>query len=105
MRKSALLILALIVHLYFVAYAYTTPKFVSNQLLVRTIDIQSDSRFKEMNSSCGTQLEEELMVMARGKIYLLKIVDGRSVEHAIKCWEQFPEVEYATPSYIRKPMN
>ena len=105
MRKSAPLILALIAHLYLVAYAYTTPEFVSNQLLVTTTGIESDSRFRELNSSCGTQLEEELRVMARGKIYLLKIVDGRSVEHAIKCWEQFPEVEYAGPSYIRKPMN
>lgn len=105
MRKSALFIFALVAIPILITSASATPEYVPNQLLVATKGIETDLRLQEMNAACGTRVERPLMVMASGKIYLLQIIDGRSVEDAIRCWEQFPEVDSAEPNYIMKPMK
>ena len=85
-----------------IAYA---QEYVPNQLLVMTKGSESESRLQEMNDSCGTKIKRALMAMSPGQLYLLQITDGRSVEDAIYCWQQFPEVEYAEPNYIIKPLD
>lgn len=105
MQKSALFIIALVTTPMLIANASAAPEYVPNQLLVSTKGTESDSRLQEMNTLCGTKIERPLMVMTRGKIYILQITDGRSVEDAIRCWEQFTEVDYAEPNYIMKPMK
>ena len=105
MHRLTFFIFALIAVTISVASASAAPEFVPNQLLIVTKDIETDLRLQEMNTECGTKVEQTLMVLTRGKIYLLQIVDGRSVENAIRCWKQFPEVESAEPNYIVKLMK
>ena len=105
MRRLILLIFALIAVTLSVVYASTTPEYAPNQLLIVTNGIETDLRLQEMNAACGTRVEQTLMVLTSGKIYLLQITDGRSVENAIRCWKQFPEVESAEPNYIVKPLK
>jgi len=106
MKKSALHILLLVAILISaVSVSVAQEKYVPNQLLVLTNGTESESRLQEMNTSCGTRIEQSLVMMTSRKIYLLQITDGRSVEDAIHCWRQFSEVESAEPNYIMKPMK
>lgn len=105
MRKLTRFILELIAVPIFVVSASAAPEYIPNQLQVVTKGVETDLRLQEMNTFCGTKIELPLMIMTRGKIYLLQIVDGHSVEDAIRCWEQFHEIKSAGPNYIVKPMK
>ncbi len=79
--------------------AANAQNYVPDQFLVMTSGANSNERLAQMNRECGTAVERELLVMARGKWYLVHINDGRTVPEAIACWKQFPEVEHAAPNF------
>ena len=100
MRQSSLLFIVSVTIAAFIATTAVAQEYVPNQLLVSTKGTESESRLQEMNTSCGTRIERSFMVMTHRKIYTLQIIDGRSVADAIRCWEQFPEVDSAEPNDI-----
>ena len=108
MRKTAVGIAVFLLLLTAYARFFGGPSFssaseyVPGQLLVMTRGLVSGERFANMNASCGTRIERLIATFDKKQIHLLVVVDRRSVEDAIRCWGQLPEVESAEPNYIIK---
>ena len=100
MRKYAIIsvIIALVAGITF-AYA---QNYVPNQVLVKFKDGVSEERVTEIHNAVGTKIQDKILF---GKIHLVLIVNGASVEDTIKEYAKFAEVEFAEPNYIVKPMK
>ena len=77
-----------------VTFAYA-QNYVPNQVLVKFKDGISEKRATEIHTAVGTRLQDKIIF---GKIHLVVIVNGASVEDTVKAYEKFAEVEFAEPN-------
>lgn len=101
MRKSVLFILVSLAFSTMVTNMSSAQEYVPNQIVVT----MKSSLRPERIGSCGTRMERSLILTLERKIYLLSIFDGRSIENVIRCLKQLPEIKFAEPNYIIKPMK
>jgi Fervidolysin N-terminal prodomain len=75
-----------------------TKSYVPGEILVKfrdgTTDQTKESTQKEVHL-------ETIRIVSKPNLYLLKILDGSSVESVIERLGKFKEVNYAEPNYIR----
>ena len=75
-----------------------TKNYVPGEILVKfqygTTDQKKEAIQKEVHL-------ETIRIVSKPNLYLLKILDGSSVESVIERLGKFKEVKYAEPNYIR----
>lgn len=98
-RYTALSIVAVLIAVATLAYA---QNYVPNQVLVKFRDGVTEERAAIIHKTVGTKVQDKILF---GKIYVVVITNGASVEDTIKAYEKYPEIEFAEPNYIVKPMK
>jgi len=69
-----------------------------NQVLVRFKEGTDPSAIQRIQDEAGVRI---LKAVSGKDIFLMKIMDGSSVEDAIKRLKSYPEILYAEPNYVR----
>ncbi len=72
--------------------------FVPGQILVK---FQDDTNYPAIKTIQGELHLEVIRIVYKTNLYLMKILDGSSVENVIERLQDFKEVKYAEPNYIR----
>ena len=73
-----------------------TPRFAPHELLVKFKNGISQERIDFILKRSRINVIAEIQ---RGRLYHVKILDGRSVESAITQLSSYQEIEYAEPNY------
>lgn len=97
-----IIILGLILCLIVPVFSAYAQNYVQGELIVKFKDGISESRIAEINNHVGTKVKDRIL---SGRIYILKITSGAPVEDVVKTYEKYPEVKFAGPNYIVKPMK
>jgi hypothetical protein len=75
-----------------------TKNYVPGEILVKFRDGTSDQIKEAIQKEVHL---ETIRIVSKPNLYLLKILDGSSVESVIERLGKFKEVKYAEPNYIR----
>ena len=75
-----------------------TKNYVLGEILVKFRDGTSDQIKEAIQKEVHL---ETIRIVSKPNLYLLKILDGSSVESVIERLGKFKEVKYAEPNYIR----
>jgi hypothetical protein len=75
-----------------------TKNYVSGEILVKFRDGTTDQAKEAIQRK--VQLET-IRIISKPNLYLMKILDGSSVERVMERLGKFKEVKYAEPNYIR----
>lgn len=78
------------------------PKYIDGQLLVQFHEPVTVAVIQGIIAKLGTK-SDGVMFIGRERIYLIKIMNGLSVENVIVEFKKFSEVKSASPNYIRNP--
>ena len=75
-----------------------TKNYVPGEILVKFRDGTTDQTKKAIQKEVHL---ETIRLISKPNLYLMKIVDGSSVESVMERLGKFKEVKYAEPNYIR----
>jgi hypothetical protein len=73
-------------------------EMVPNQVLVRFREGIDQGEIQRIQRETGVQI---LKAVSNNNLFLMKIMDGSSVEDAIRRLKAYPEILYAEPNYGR----
>ena len=73
-------------------------EMVPNQVLVRFREGTDQSEIQRIQGAAGVRI---LKALSGETLFLMKIVDGSSVEDALRRLNAYPEILYAEPNYGR----
>jgi hypothetical protein len=75
-----------------------TKNYVAGEILVKFRDDTSD----QMKEAIQKEIHlETIRLVSKPNLYLMRILDGSSVESVMERLGKFKEVKYAEPNYIR----
>jgi hypothetical protein len=75
-----------------------TKNYVAGEILVKFRDDTSD----QMKEAIQKEIHlETIRLVSKPNLYLMRILDGSSVESVMERLGKFKEVQYAEPNYIR----
>jgi hypothetical protein len=75
-----------------------TKSYVPGEILVKFRDGTTDQTKKAIQKEVHL---ETIRLISKPNLYLMKILDGSSVERVLERLGKFKEVKYAEPNYIR----
>ncbi len=75
-----------------------TKNYVPGEILVKFRDGTTDQTKKAIQKEAHL---ETIRIVSKPNLYLMKILDGSSVESVMERLGKFKEVKYAEPNYIR----
>ena len=75
-----------------------TKNYVSGEILVKFRDGTTDQAKEAIQKEVHL---ETIRLISKPNLYLMKILDGSSVERVQERLSKFKEVQYAEPNYIR----
>ena len=75
-----------------------TKNYVSGEILVKFRDGTTDQAKEAIQKKVHL---ETIRIISKPNLYLMKILDGSSVESVMERLGEFKEVTYAEPNYIR----
>jgi len=75
-----------------------TKNYVPGEILVKFRDGTTDQTKKAIQKEVHL---ETIRIISKPNLYLMKILDGSSVESVMERLGKFKEVKYAEPNYIR----
>ena len=75
-----------------------TKSYVPGEILVKFRDGTTDQTKKAIQKEVHL---ETIRLISKPNLYLMKILDGSSVERVLERLVKFKEVKYAEPNYIR----
>ena len=75
-----------------------TKNYVSGEILVKFRDGTTDQAKEAIQRKVNL---EPIRLISKPNLYLMKILDGSSVESVMERLDKFKEVRYAEPNYIR----
>ena len=75
-----------------------TKNYVPGEILVKFRDGTTDQTKKAIQKEVHL---ETIRLISKPNLYLMKILDGSSVERVLERLVKFKEVKYAEPNYIR----
>ena len=77
---------------------YTEKKnYVRGQILVKLTDGTDEQAIQSIQGALSLKT---IRIVRRPNLYLMKILDGSSVEDVMKRLEDFPEVAFSEPNYL-----
>jgi hypothetical protein len=74
------------------------PEMIPSQVLVRFREGTDQSAIERIQAAAGVRI---LRALSANNLFLMKIMDGSSVEDAIRRLKAYPEILYAEPNYSR----
>jgi hypothetical protein len=75
-----------------------TKNYVPGEILVKFRDGTTDQKREALKKEVHL---ETIRIISKPNLYLMKILDGSSVESVMERLGKFKEVKYAEPNYIR----
>ena len=75
-----------------------TKSYVPGEILVKFRDGTTDQMKEALQKEVHLQI---IRIISKPNLYLMKILDGSSVERVLERLGKFKEVKYAEPNYIR----
>lgn len=75
-----------------------SKNYVSGEILVKFKDGISGQTVEAIQKEVHL---ETIRLVSKANLYLMKILDGSSVESVVERLQHYKEVEYAEPNYIR----
>ena len=75
-----------------------TKNYVSGEILVKFRDGTTDQAKEAIQRKVNL---EPIRLISKPNLYLMKILDGSSIESVMERLDKFKEVKYAEPNYIR----
>jgi hypothetical protein len=75
-----------------------TKNYIAGEILVKFRDGTTDQTKKTIQKEAHL---ETVRIVSKPNLYLMKILDGSSVESVMERLGKFKEVKYAEPNYIR----